>query len=212
MLLALSDTYTDTLALLPEDTVQCDLTLSEAVCAAFPKEGPCLFTWLCETLPAMWPHLMVELSDNPWIQQVRAGKQDLGFGVVLVTNAEIQDLNRTFRAKNSATDVLTFSLLEEASEGVDRSQLPELNLGEVYLSLDWAREAICNEIATKPKNPLNFWDGLTLYLIERLIHGALHLLGVHHDTMADYNKVVAIQRTVIHALSEETTTLPPSEL
>lgn len=82
--------------------------------------------------------------------------------VTVVDDAEIRRLNRTFRRKNKATDVLSFP-----------QQHPGL-LGDVVISLDTARRQ-----AAERRQPLS--DELA----RLLAHGVLHLCGHDHETPAE---------------------------
>jgi probable rRNA maturation factor len=86
--------------------------------------------------------------------------------IVFVSDAGIRKLNRQFRGKDSATDVLSFPSQPESFE-TDA----EPNLGEIVISLDRA-QAQAKE------------NGLTLVSeVEQLIlHGLLHLCGYDHET------------------------------
>jgi probable rRNA maturation factor len=145
---------------------------------------------------------MGALADNPWMNRVRMlNGPSLQLTAIVVTNTEIEALNATYRGKPQPTDVLTFSLLEEAPPAdTTLAQLPHLDLGEIYLSLPWACVTLSQQYTETPRSPVNFLDNLSLFLIERLTHGALHLLGVHHETPTAYNNVIAIQQQVLHAL------------
>lgn len=201
MLLSLSQTYSDTVALDESGRVTCDMTFSEQVVSGYAEYCGDLFRWLAENLPRMWRRLVPQIAENPWVVWLGQNPEAiLSYSVILVGNDEVQTLNREYRHKDAATDVLTFSLAEQ--DGLP-APVGELYLGEVYVSLDWAVEAVCKQTGVSSRQKLNFFRPLSLYIIERLTHGTLHLLGVHHDTMSDYNKVVTIQQAVIHALSEE---------
>ena len=78
--------------------------------------------------------------------------------VVFVSSLEIRKLNKKFLKKNKATDILSFSPIEENS------------LGELVLCV----EKIKNQ--AKDHN-INFEEEMA-YL---LLHGLLHLLGYHHE-------------------------------
>ena len=86
--------------------------------------------------------------------------------IVFVSDAAIRKLNRQFRGKDSATDVLSFLSQPEPFEAGT-----ETNLGEIVISLDRAQ--------TQAKE-----NGLTLVNeVEQLIlHGLLHLSGHDHET------------------------------
>jgi rRNA maturation RNase YbeY len=101
-------------------------------------------------------------------------------------NATMQQLNEEYRKKEGPTDVLTFTLLADATDPDLWISLPVLQLGSMFVSIEYAEKAIQD------------LPDITLeqYLLERFIHGMLHLLGMHHDTMEKFEKVVAIQNKV----------------
>lgn len=86
--------------------------------------------------------------------------------IVLVSDAASKKLNRQFRGKDYATDVLSFPNRAEEFEAGNQD-----NLGEIVISLDRA--------ATQAKQ-----NGLSLTNeVEQLIlHGLLHLCGYDHET------------------------------
>jgi len=86
--------------------------------------------------------------------------------IVFVSDAAIRKLNREFRGKDYATDVLSFPTKAEEFEHENQS-----NLGEVLISVP--RAAV-----QARQNGLRFSNE-----IEQLIlHGLLHLCGYDHET------------------------------
>ena len=86
--------------------------------------------------------------------------------IVFVSDAAIRKLNREFRGKDYATDVLSFPTKAEEFEHENQS-----NLGEVVISVQ--RAAV-----QAKQNGLRFSNE-----IEQLIlHGLLHLCGYDHET------------------------------
>ena len=98
------------------------------------------------------------------LEVIGAGNRDAT--VVFVSDAAIRKLNRQFRGKDYATDVLSFPSHPESFETG-----AETNLGEIVISLDRA------QIQAKE-------NGLTtVNEVEQLIlHGLLHLCGYDHET------------------------------
>lgn len=96
--------------------------------------------------------------------------KDLTLNIFFVTDNEIQKINREHRGKDSATDVISFSYVE------DRDFTPYIKgepvvAGEIFLSLPTiARQA--KEKGLEPDNEL----------IYMLIHGFLHVFGYDHHT------------------------------
>jgi probable rRNA maturation factor len=99
----------------------------------------------------------------------RAVLEALGLGrfelsLSLVPDAEIQRLNRDYRGKDRATDVLSFSLREGSFGDV------AVGLGDVVISLETAaRQAAERRLLLRDE-------------VDRLlVHGILHLAGYDHE-------------------------------
>ena len=97
------------------------------------------------------------LKDLEKIIEHRFGRQK-NISLALLTDPEIKKLNRVYRKKNKATDVLSFVINSEDT------------LGEVLISLEQAR------IAARKEN-----KSLKSQLQLLSIHGILHLLGYDHE-------------------------------
>jgi probable rRNA maturation factor len=92
------------------------------------------------------------------------GKRDAT--IVFVSDAAIRKLNRQFRGKDYATDVLSFPSQHEAFETG-----AETNLGEIVISLDRAQiQAKVNGLTTDNE------------VAQLVLHGLLHLCGYDHET------------------------------
>jgi probable rRNA maturation factor len=91
------------------------------------------------------------------------GEGAAALSLSLVGDEAIRVLNREYRGKDCATDVLSFSLEEPAR--------PERLLGDVVISVDTARRQAQDYDATLQRE-----------LYRLLIHGLLHLMG--HDHVA----------------------------
>lgn len=104
----------------------------------------------------------------------------------LTNDAEIQTLNRQFRAKDQPTDVLAFAALE-----VD-SPLPEddepLYLGDIAVSVETAQRQATEQ-----------GHGLEIELAWLATHGLLHLLGWDHPDDAQLAAMLAEQRSLLQA-------------
>jgi len=81
--------------------------------------------------------------------------------VLLTSDEEIRRLNRTFRKKNKATDVLSFPSPEE---------LEGEHAGDLAISLD-----------TAARQAESFGHSLAEELQILLLHGLLHLAGMDHE-------------------------------
>ncbi len=90
------------------------------------------------------------------------GEATSALSLSLVGDEEIRALNREYRGKDSATDVLSFALGEPAKP-------PERLLGDIVISVDTARKQAREYDATLQRE-----------LYRLLIHGLLHLMGHDH--------------------------------
>jgi len=94
------------------------------------------------------------------------GKSEQSVTIVFVADEAIKTLNRKFRGKNYATDVLSFPSEAEVFE-VDQQK----HLGEVVISVQRAA-------AQARDNDLSFSNELK----QLILHGLLHLAGYDHET------------------------------
>lgn len=106
----------------------------------------------------------------------------ISFDIVLCNNEEIHRINKEYRDKDSATDVITFALFAD-SESDERFIFDdEINLGEIVVSLDKIKEQSIENNVT--------FDSELYYLIS---HGILHLLGFDHQNQVEYDYMVEKQ-------------------
>ena len=91
--------------------------------------------------------------------------------VMVVGERKIKELNKKYLKKNEVTDVLSFSQIEEDSKVRNLAiESDELVLGDVV---------VCYSVAKKQAVKMNkLLDEEIEFLV---LHGVLHLLGVHHD-------------------------------
>jgi len=109
------------------------------------------------------------------------GLKGAELSVSLVTDGRIRALNRAFRGKDEATDVLSFPAGElPAVRGVPRP------LGDVVLSLDTA-ERVARRLS-RPVEP---------ELCRYLAHGLLHLLGHDHVKPAAARRMRALENRLL---------------
>jgi probable rRNA maturation factor len=112
------------------------------------------------------------------------GKRGCGFSLTLVNDNVIRSLNRHYRGKDAATDVLSFPL-----DGSPAGAVEPL-LGDVVISVDTARRQ-----STEYDAPLQ----REIYRL--LIHGLLHLLNYDHVTAAQRRMMRREERRLAEAIS-----------
>lgn len=108
------------------------------------------------------------LKKNPHF----AGVQEVSLSLTLCGKAKIRTLNREYRHKDKATDVLSFPIYDNLRP--DRSVL-EKNLAQ----MDLGDLVICREIAMKQAT--EFGVTYPQEIIHLMVHGFLHLLGFDHE-------------------------------
>lgn len=97
--------------------------------------------------------------------------------LALADDAMLHDLNRRFRGKDKATNVLSFPSGEEEF------------LGDIAISL----QTVVREAAEQDKKPGD-------HALHMLVHGLLHLLGYDHDTDEDAEEMESLERRVLENL------------
>ena len=122
---------------------------------------------------------------------LKKDKWDLS--ILLCGDKTIKDLNKIYRGKAEATDVLSFALSESAtfpSGGKRRSRrhIP----GDVVISLDSLRE-----------NARRFQVEEDEELRRLLIHGILHLDGMDHKTNDKAEPMLIFQEQILEKLSKK---------
>lgn len=113
--------------------------------------------------------------------------------MLLTSDEEIRRLNRTFRKKNKATDVLSFPAPED---------LAEEHAGDLAISID-----------TAARQAESFGHSLNDEVKILLLHGLLHLAGMDHEVdsgeMADRETELRLELKLPVTLIERATTPRP---
>ena len=102
--------------------------------------------------------------------------------VIITSNQTIRKYNATFRQKDMATDVLSFSFLETPS----KIQRQPVHLGQLIISYQKAyRQAKLYGHSVEREFSFLF------------VHGLLHLLGYNHETASDEAKMLGLQDKIL---------------
>jgi len=120
---------------------------------------------------------------NRWVSAALEGRRsEAELAVRIVDEAEGRSLNRDYRGKDYATNVLSFP-----------AELPE-DLGLQLLGdLVLCAPVVAREAAEQGKPPLAHWAHLT-------IHGCLHLLGFDHQSDAEAEAMEALETEILGRL------------
>ena len=102
---------------------------------------------------------------------------DGSINLKILTDENMKELNKRFRNKNTATNVLSFS-----NEDISKSITG--NLGDIAISYEFVKRE-------SKELKKNFDD----HMIHMLIHGVYHILGFDHenDEMADIMEIKEIK-------------------
>lgn len=110
--------------------------------------------------------------------------------VSFVTNEMIREINRDYRGKDQATDVISFAM-EEPGDGeviIQGSGEPRV-LGDIIISLDRTKEQ-ATDYGHSFERELGFLA----------VHGFLHLLKYDHLAKEDEKKMFAKQDVILNSL------------
>lgn len=111
---------------------------------------------------------------------------DYEVSLSLVDNNEIKELNSIYRAKDYATDVLSFPLVDE-DQAID---LKEKLLGDIVISVEKAEE--------QAKEYNHSFEREMGFLV---VHSMFHLMGYDHDTSEDTKDMRDREEAVLSSLN-----------
>ena len=131
------------------------------------KKVDSFFKYICKSFPKKYQFLNRRIS----------------FTLLLSNNKNIKKLNKKFRNKNKATDILSFPF-EKKIKIKNRSYL-----GDIIISYNFM---------DKPKNQkiILFKDKL----VKTFIHGFLHLLSFDHIKLRDYKKMLKEEHIIYQSV------------
>ncbi|SFE28988.1 rRNA maturation RNase YbeY [Alteribacillus iranensis] len=133
-------------------------------------------------------------EDNEWITQLlqlacttEDVREDSELSLTITDNKRIQIINKEYRGKDAATDVISFAL----NEGEEEFQMAEMEavpnlLGDIIISIDKAKE-----------QAETYGHSLERELGFLAVHGLLHLLGYDHDTSESERSMFGRQEMIL---------------
>ena len=108
--------------------------------------------------------------------------KNLEFTILLTNNKRMKKLNKKFRKKNKATDVLSFPFTDNIKK--------RKYLGDIALSY---------EIINKRSKKTNF-----KFELDRMwVHGYLHLIGYNHKKKVDFKKMINAETKILKKLDHK---------
>ena len=107
--------------------------------------------------------------------------------IVFVNDEEIQYLNKTYREKDSVTDVLSFHYFEDFSDLEKDDIAGELIFCESKILSQW----------------LEYWLGSEKEFYKLLIHSILHILWYDHETDEEYEEMQPLEDKIAEKIFGE---------
>lgn len=111
----------------------------------------------------------------------------ISFDILYCDDKKTHDINKEYRNKDYAADIITFAIFADSSEKFVFDG--EVNLGEIIISLDKVRQNALEK---------NTSDETELYFL--ISHGIMHLLGFDHQTDEEYNFIIEAQNSALKSL------------
>jgi len=130
------------------------------------------------------PHVPTRAQFRAWVKAALGRERSGEVSVRVVAPDEAQSLNRQYRRRDYATNVLAFpgdpALLEIEDDAP---------LGDIVICAD----VVEREAQDQRKSTEAHWAHLT-------VHGALHLAGFDHDNESDAAEMESLERDVLARL------------
>ncbi len=135
-----------------------------------------------------WPVNEAQLENNAARLLALCSREEAELSILLVSDRRIAELNRTFRHKKGATNVLAFA----QAEGPDAGLAGNI-LGDIVISWETAAREARREKTTVHQR-----------LLVLLVHGLLHLLGYDHErSAADERLMFDREKELLYKMQKE---------
>ncbi len=116
------------------------------------------------------------------LRAIQLSPETHSISIALLTDSEVRALNKAFRGKDSATNVLSFPAVP-----APRNQSAGLFLGDIAL----AYETVNAEANEQDKPVLH-------HAAHLIVHGVLHLAGYDHASDLDAETMESTERTILN--------------
>ena len=124
-----------------------------------------------------------EAEFQRWVLAVLEGRLDAAEVVIrVVDEQESQQLNRDYRGKDKATNVLSFPFEVP-------SQVESAHIGDLVI----CAPVVIREAAEQQKPAVDHWAHM-------VVHGMLHLLGFDHQDEAEANEMESMERGILGSM------------
>ena len=105
------------------------------------------------------------------------------FNIIIVDESTIHELNKTYRGKDSVTDVISFALEDDDTFIKTDYRV----LGDIYICLNKAKE-----------QSVEYGHSFLRELAFLTIHGLLHLLGYDHMEKSEEEVMFKLQEVILN--------------
>ena len=129
-----------------------------------------------------WPQLPAPEDFEAWVTSALQPGSNIELTMRVVGRDESRELNRTFRGKDSETNVLSFPA--EIPEGIDMPLL-----GDIVI----CAPLVAEEAAEQGKAVRDHWAHL-------VIHGVLHLMGYDHLDDDEAEEMESLEISLLESL------------
>ena len=160
------------------------VTLDDGWCGSLPGAGDVARQTAVAAVAAA-----LQEADAPWLAALRA--RPLEISLVLADDACVRRLNKDYRQRDVATNVLSFAALDRQvlGQGAQQDLDAPVMLGDVVL----ARETMEREATEQNK-------ACDDHLAHLVAHGVLHLLGFDHNDDDDAETMETLETAVLMGL------------
>jgi probable rRNA maturation factor len=136
---------------------------------------------------AHWQNSLFDIFSKT-VEKVYDGKRKFLIDILLTDDKNIQELNKTFRSKNTSTNVMSFPqyesedirLIDEIHKGRN------VMLGDIAMSYE-------NIMRESKKFNFNFFDRCS----HLFVHGVLHLFGMDHINLESESKMERLEIEIL---------------
>ncbi len=133
------------------------------------------------------PYLEIseELLKNKTIKILKyLNLQNAALSLIITDNDQIKGINRKYRGKDKATDVISFAYRENPFPEIK----PIEDLGDIFISIEKALE-----------QSEKFEVSIVCEVTKLLVHGILHLIGYDHEkTAEDARKMEELEENILN--------------
>ena len=135
------------------------------------------------------PGLLESVVAQVLLNEDQSGHWEVG--IRITTNAELQELNRTYRGIDAPTDVLSFGSDDADDDLIMPEELEDepQYLGDLAISY----ERVCSQAE-------DYGHSVRRELCYLVAHGTLHLLGYDHETPEEREEMRVREETALNEL------------